>query len=121
MIVRLTVPVLAAALWALGGAAWAQDIEKGQQAFSACAPCHAPNPNGVGPKLSGVLNRPAGTVEGFHYSRAMKNSKVVWDEKSLDAYLNDPQKFVPGNLMPFSGIADSQKRSDLIAYLGTLK
>jgi cytochrome c len=35
--------------------------------------------------------------------------------------LNDPQKFVPGNLMPFSGISDAQKRSDLIAYLGTLK
>ena len=51
----------------------------------------------------------------------MKNSKVVWDERSLETYLDDPQKLVPGNLMPFSGIADSQKRSDLIAYLGTLK
>ncbi len=75
----------------------------------------------MGPRLGGVLDRPAGTIEGFRYSRAMKNSKIVWDEKSLDAYLAEPQKLVPGNLMPFSGIADPQKRSDLIAYLGTLK
>ena len=121
MIVRLTVLALAAAISTFGRAAWAQDVEKGKQAFAACAPCHAPDQNGVGPQLNGILNRPAGSVEGFRYSRAMKNSKIVWDEKSLDAYLAEPQQFVPGNLMPFSGIADAQKRSDLIAYLATLK
>jgi cytochrome c len=121
MIVRMMVRALAVAVWALGCTCWAQDAEMGKQAFAACAPCHAPDQNGVGPKISGVLNRPAGSVEGFRYSRAMKNSKIVWDEKSLDAYLADPQKLVPGNLMPFSGIADAQQRSDLIAYLGTLK
>ena len=84
-------------------------------------PLSAESASGVGPKLGGVLNRAAGSVEGFRYSRAMKNSKVVWDEKSLDVYLAEPQKLVPGNLMPFSGIAEAQKRSDLIAYLGTLK
>jgi cytochrome c len=51
----------------------------------------------------------------------MKNSRIVWNEKSLDVYLAEPQKLVPGNLMPFSGIADAQKRTGLIAYLGTLK
>jgi cytochrome c len=112
---------LAVAISALGGAAWAQDVEMGKQAFAACAPCHAPDQNGVGPKLGGVLHRPAGSVEGFRYSRAMKNSGIVWDEKSLDAYLAEPQKRVPGNLMPFSGIADAKKRSDLIAYLAQLK
>jgi cytochrome c len=113
--------VLAIASWTFGCPARAQDVEMGKQAFAACAPCHAPDQNGVGPRLIGILNRPAGSVEGFRYSRAMKNSKIVWDEKSLDAYLADPQKLVPGNLMPFSGIADAKKRSDLIAYLGTLK
>jgi cytochrome c len=121
MIVRLMVRVLAVALWAVGGTAFAQDVDMGKQAFAACAPCHAPDQNGVGPKIGGVLNRPAGSVEGFRYSRAMKNSKIVWDEKSLDAYLAEPQKLVPGNLMPFSGIADTKKRGDLIAYLETLK
>ena len=91
----------------------------GKQAFAACAPCHAPDQNGVGPKLGGVLNRTAGSVEGFRYSRAMKNAGIVWDEKTLDAYLAEPQKSVPGNLMPFSGIADAQQRRDLIAYLAS--
>ena len=121
MIVRLMVRGLAAAIWAFGGTCRAQDVEIGKQVFAACAPCHAPDQNGVGPKLGGVLNRPAGSVEGFRYSRAMKNSRIVWDEKSLDVYLTEPQKLVPGNLMPFSGIADARKRGDLIAYLGTLR
>jgi cytochrome c len=123
MIVSLMVRAVAVAIWAFafGCTAWAQDVDIGQQAFAACAPCHAADQNGAGPKIGGVLNRPAGSVEGFRYSRAMKNSGIVWDEKSLDAYLAEPQKLVPGNLMPFSGIADAQKRSDLIAYLGTLK
>lgn len=121
VLAKALVLALAAAFFAFGGAASAQDAAKGQQAFSACAACHAPDQNGIGPKLGGVLNRPAGSVEGFRYSRAMKNSKVVWDEKSLDAYLDQPQSVVPGNLMPFSGIADAGKRSDLIAYLATLK
>jgi cytochrome c len=121
MIVRLMVWALAATAWAFGSTSWAQDAEMGKQDFAACAPCHAPDQNGVGPKIGGVLNRPAGSVEGFRYSRAMRNSKIVWDEKSLDAYLTEPQKLVPGNLMPFSGIAESQKRSDLIAYLATLR
>jgi cytochrome c len=112
---------LVVAVWACGGVSRAQDAEAGKQAFAACAPCHAPDQNGVGPKLGGILNRPAGSVEGFRYSRAMKNSKISWDEKSLDAYLADPQKLVPGNLMPFSGIAEAPKRSDLITYLATLK
>jgi cytochrome c len=121
MIVRLMVWALAATACAFGSTSWAQDAEMGKQDFAACAPCHAPDQNGVGPKIGGVLNRPAGSVEGFRYSRAMRNSKIVWDEKSLDAYLTEPQKLVPGNLMPFSGIAESQKRSDLIAYLATLR
>jgi cytochrome c len=119
MLVRLIAVV--AAIGTLGSTASAQDVEKGRQAFAACAPCHAPDQNGTGPKLGGVLNRPAGSVEGFRYSRAMKNAKFVWDEKSLDAYLNEPQNVVPGNLMPFSGIADAQTRRDLISYLATLK
>ena len=121
MIVRLMFRALAVTIWAFGGTCWAQDAEMGKQVFAACAPCHDPDQNGVGPKIGGVLNRPAGSVEGFRYSRAMRNSKIVWDEKSLDAYLTEPQKLVPGNLMPFSGVAEPRKRSDLIAYLGTLK
>jgi cytochrome c len=99
----------------------AQAIEKGQQVFAACAACHAPDKNGIGPKLAGVIGRTSGSVEGFHYSRAMRNAKIIWDANTLDAYLAEPQKVVPGNLMPFSGIADSHERSEVIAYLESLK
>jgi len=51
----------------------------------------------------------------------MKRAKLTWDEKTLDAYIANPQAVVPGNLMPFSGIADARQRADLIAYLKTLK
>jgi len=95
--------------------------EKGQQVFAACAACHAADKNGIGPKLGGIIGRTSGSVEGFRYSRAMKNAKIVWDAKILDAYLSEPQKVVPGNVMPFSGIADAQQRTDIVSYLGTLK
>ena len=99
----------------------AQDSEKSPQVFAACAACHAADKNGIGPKLGGIIGRTSGSVEGFRYSRAMKNAKIVWDAKTLDAYLSEPQKVVPGNVMPFSGIADAQQRTDIVSYLGTLK
>jgi cytochrome c len=51
----------------------------------------------------------------------MKNANFVWDEKTLDAFLDEPQKVVPGTTMPFSGIANAKERADLIAYLKTLR
>jgi cytochrome c len=118
--VRLTSTILMIAVVAAGSAAQAQDSERGQQVFAVCAACHAPDKNGIGPRLGGVFGRPSGSVADFRYSRAMKNAKIVWDAATLDAYLTEPQKVVPGNLMPFSGIADPQKRADVIAYLRTL-
>jgi cytochrome c len=119
-IVRLASSLIIASI-AASGAARAQDRERGLQAFAACAACHAPDKNGIGPSLAGVVGRTSGTVEDFRYSRAMKNAKIVWDAATLDAYLAEPQKVVPGNLMPFSGIGDPQQRADVIAYLRSLK
>jgi len=100
----------------------AQDAAHGAKVFDSCAPCHATNgDNGAGPGLGGLVGRKSGTLAGFRYSRAMKTSNIVWDEKSLDSYLAAPQDAVPGNTMPFSGIADAGERRDLIAYLETLK
>jgi cytochrome c len=98
------------------------DAAQGQLAFGKCAPCHAKDKtNGIGPGLSGVMGSHAGSVPGFHYSQAMKSSKIVWDRKSLDAYIMAPQKALPGTTMPFPGIPSQQERNDLIAYLETLK
>jgi cytochrome c len=102
--------------------AYAQDAAHGESVFKACAACHArDHTNRTGPGLKGILGRTAGTVSGFRYSRAMKQFGIVWDEKSLDAYLAAPQKAVPGNIMPFSGLKDARDRADLIAYLATLR
>ena len=99
-----------------------QDAEKGKEAFAKCVACHPQDgKNSLGPSLHGVVGRKAGSVEGYRYSRAMKNANIVWDEKALDAFLDNPQKVVPGTTMPFSGIANPRERADLIAYLETLK
>ena len=121
IIVRVSILLVSTSL-ALGvSPTCAQDSEKGRQVFAACAACHAADKNGIGPKLGGIIGRTSGSVEGFRYSRAMRNAKIVWDAKTLDAYLSEPQKLVPGNVMPFSGIADAQQRADIVSYLGTLK
>jgi cytochrome c len=105
-----------------GNCAQAGNVAQGEHAFMKCALCHAKDKtNGLGPGLSGVTGRHAGSAPGFRYSEAMKNSNIVWDQKSLDAFLMAPQKDLPGATMAFAGIPDQQERSDLIAYLETLK
>ncbi len=98
--------------------AQAQDAAAGKKVFEQCAACHTVDGDSpVGPTLKGVMGRKAGSVAGFRYSRAMKNAAVVWDERALDAYIADPQAFMPGNLMPFAGLMDANERTALIAYL----
>jgi cytochrome c len=100
----------------------AQDADAGKQVFSQCSVCHSVDgTNGAGPTLKGIVGSKAGEVPGFRFSRAMKGSSVSWDDKALDAFLADPQKVIPGNVMPFSGLADAKQRADVIAYLKTLK
>jgi cytochrome c len=100
----------------------AQSISAGQQAYAQCIACHATSAaNGVGPGLQGIVGRASASQPGFRYSPAMKRVKLTWDEKTLDAYVQNPQAVVPGNLMPYSGLADAKQRADLIAYLATLK
>jgi cytochrome c len=91
-------------------------------AFAVCAACHnAEGANGLGPTAKGLYGRKAGTARGFTYSAAMKKAGVTWDEHSLDAFIADPQKAVPGNVMPFPGLADGKQRAEIIDYLKTVK
>ena len=106
----------------LASPGYAQDAGHGESVFKACAACHTKDHNNrVGPGLQGIIGRTAGTAPGFRYSRAMKQAGIVWDEKSLDAYIAAPQKVVPGNTMPYAGLKNDKDRADLVAYLGTLK
>jgi cytochrome c len=115
--------VLAAAVVIVSSnCARAGDPVHGEHVFAKCAPCHAKDKTvGLGPGLLGVVGRQAGSTSGFRYSRAMKTSNIVWDEQSLDAFITAPQKALPGTTMPFAGLPDQLERTDLIAYLETLK
>ncbi|NGO56225.1 c-type cytochrome [Allomesorhizobium camelthorni] len=103
-------------------AGYAQDAEHGKSVFKACAVCHATDSaNRVGPGLEGIIGRKAGAAADFRYSNAMKNSAIVWDAASLNAFLESPRKAVPGTKMAYGGLKDPTDRADLIGYLATLK
>lgn len=95
------------------------DPAAGKVAFTACKTCHvvAPGQNRIGPSLYGVVGRTSGSVPGFQYSAANKNSHIVWTEPVLYQYLLAPQAYVPGTKMTYPGLKDAQKRADVIAYL----
>ena len=97
----------------------ASDIKKGKELFEKCAACHSleANKNTDAPSLAGIFGRKAAAVEDYRYSGAMKRSNVVWDESTLDAFIEDPQAFIPGNRMPFDGLKGKTDREDLLAYL----
>jgi cytochrome c len=71
----------------------------------------------VGPSLHGIFTRKAGEIADFRYSPAMKRSGIVWTQDNLNKFITDPQAMVPGNRMPYAGMADAGARADLIAYL----
>jgi len=121
---RRTILAGLAAIVALGaGAAHAQDPAKGKALFEAnCSRCHAvTTQTGTGPGLAGVYGRKSGETPDFAYSRAMRRAEVTWDDKTLEEYLADPPGRVPGNKMPLSGLPSPAERTDVIAYLKTLK
>ena len=84
-----------------------------------CAICHTveAGKNKIGPALSGIVGRKAGTISGFNYSAANNSSGATWDEQTLDTYLIAPQKFIPGTKMVFVGLPNPEDRKALIAYL----
>jgi len=116
--IRATAALLATLLPA--GAAYADgDAARGEARFQDCAACHKLETgiNNVGPSLHGVFTRKAGELPDFRYSPALKRSGIVWTPETLDAFLTNPQALVPGNRMPYAGMADAGNRADLIAYL----
>jgi cytochrome c len=93
------------------------DPARGKALFERCCTgCHALTQNREGPQLHGVYGRTSGTVAGFAYSAALTKAQIVWDEKSLDKWLTDPDAFIPGNTMDFL-VSKPQERQDLISYL----
>jgi len=108
---------LAAALALAAGAAPGENAARGEQLYARCAACHALQYDRVGPRHCGLLGRRAGSVPGFEYSAAMKQSGILWTARTLDRFLAAPLEVVPGTTMTYAGIADAKERADMIAYL----
>jgi cytochrome c len=81
-----------------------------------CGGCHALDRDKEGPRLGGVYGRGAARVDSFQYSDALKRSKIVWNDQTLDEWLTDTDKLVPGNDMTFH-VEKPDERSEIIAYL----
>ena len=116
--------MFALALGGLAPASEAADPSAGKSVFSStCSICHSvqPGKNMVGPSLFGLVGRKTGSVPGFHYSPANQNANLTWDGATLDKYLQSPRAVIPGTIMTYGGLKDDAKRSDLIAYLATVR
>lgn len=97
------------------------DTQRGAGLFqSRCSICHTVQEGGptkLGPNLHGLFGRHAGALPGYNYSPAMRASGIVWGAQTLDVYLTDPHKDIPGDKMPFPGLPNKADRDDLISYL----
>ena len=102
------------------GGSHAQDAAAGEKVFLQCRACHQVGEtakNVVGPVLNGLFGRKAGTVEGYSYSAANKNSGITWTEETFTDYIKNPRGKIPGTKMIYAGLKDAKRITDLIAYL----
>ena len=118
---RLTLRTLAViAFSATAPAALAQDADAGKTSFNKCVACHAVGEgakNKVGPVLNGLDGRKSGTVEGYSYTEANKNSGITWNKDQFLEYIRDPKAKIPGTKMIFAGIKKENEAADLWAFL----
>ena len=106
--------------------AQAQDVSAGERLFKRhCGICHIAEKDSArrlqGPNLWGLIGRKAGTIEGFRYSDANKNSGIVWSAETLDPYLTDPREVIKGTTMAFVGVKKPDERKAIIEYLAAQK
>jgi cytochrome c len=110
----------AVVILAATGSASAQDLAAGEQSFKKCLPCHsvgADAKNKVGPVLNGLEGRKSGSIEGYNYTDANKNSGITWNEDTFKEYITDPRAKIPGTKMVFAGIKSENEKAALWAYL----
>ena len=116
----LAIGLVAAGMASAAAPARAQgDAAAGEKIFNKCKTCHFVDQakNKIGPHLVGIFGRPAGAVEDFKYSDAMKNAGIVWEDDTLTQYLQDPRGYIPGNRMAFAGLKKEDEIQNLLAYL----
>ena len=113
-----TLFIIAAATATSG--ALAQDADAGKTSFNKCKACHDVGEgakNKVGPVLNGLEGRKSGSVEGYSYSDANKNSGITWNKETFLEYIKDPKAKIPGTKMVFAGIKKEDEANALWAYL----
>jgi cytochrome c len=102
------------------GDAAAQDQDGEVMFNNVCRTCHTvkEGDNRLGPSLAGVVGRKAGSLQGFPFSDALKKSNLVWDEATLDRFIQNPDEVVRGNGMkPYAGMPNQEERAAIIAFL----
>src|SRR5262245_65584958 len=114
--------VVFAAVFAIVGAgeARAQDAAAGEKVFVVCKACHQVGENAkniVGPVLNGIIGRKAGSVGGYSYSDANKDSGITWDEATFREYIKDTKETVPGTKMVYAGLKDEKKATGFVVFL----
>ena len=105
---------------ATASSALAQDADAGKTSFNKCLACHAVGEgakNKVGPVLNGLEGRHSGSIEGYSYTDANKNSGIVWSHETFKEYIKDPRARIPGTKMVFAGIKNDTEIESLWAYL----
>ena len=107
-------------LAAMTGAASAQDAAAGEKVFAKCRACHQIGEtakNAVGPVLNGLMGRKTGSVEGFNYSDANKESGLIWDEATFKEYIRNPKAKIPGTKMVFAGLQKDEDVDNIFAFI----
>ena len=107
-------------LAAMAGAASAQDAAAGEKVFAKCRACHQIGEtakNAVGPVLNGLMGRKTGSVEGFNYSDANKESGLIWDEATFKEYIRNPKAKIPGTKMVFAGLQKDEDVDNIFAFI----
>lgn len=117
IMIILPILLLVMSVLMLANFAYADTKVSGEKVFKKCAACHSFTKNKIGPSLGNIIDEKAGSVEGFKYSKAMKNSDIVWNDCSLDSFLKKPRKYIKGTKMRFIGLKKKSDRDALIEYL----
>lgn len=101
------------------------DAARGEKIFRKCGACHMVGDDAkikVGPVLNGIMGKAAGTNEEYakKYSKDMIEAGaegLVWDEETLDKYLEKPKEMIKKTKMAFAGLKKEDEREDVIAYI----
>ena len=93
---------------------------EGAKVFKKCAACHSIKEGGankIGPALWGVLGRPAGSVPGYKYSKAMAAHGKNWSFEEMNGFLIKPKDWIKGTKMSFAGLRSAKDRAAVILYM----